>query len=58
MELIRLLEIVLDTELQLCVIGRKRLHLVQRDQHFLEKIHVLGLEWRRQTGSDRGQNLE
>lgn len=43
-KLSRLLEVVLDTKLKLCVIGRQCLNFMERDEHALEKDHVLLLE--------------
>lgn len=45
----RLFKVVLNTELKLCVVGRKCLHFVEGNEHTLEKDHVLLLEGHRKT---------
>ena len=53
MQLVGLFEVVLHAELQLRVVGRKGLDLVEWDKHFLEEANVLRLERGRQTRGNR-----
>ena len=55
---LRLLEIILDAQLKLCVVGRQCLHLVERDEHSLEEKRMFGLQGCRQARRDRRQDLK
>ena len=57
-EQLHLLEVVLDTALQLGVERRQLLDLVERDQHFSEKVLVLLSQRRLQPRGDRTENLK
>ena len=58
MQVLRLLQVVLDTELKLGIVGRQRLDFVEWNEHSLEEKRMLLLQWCGQAGCNGGEYLE